>query len=168
MNNTDTKLSPYSQKIWLKSYDAHVKPKIDLEYFSVAEMMKRTVKKYPNSLCYDFQGSCATFKEAEMKINSFANFLVENGVKKGERVVINLPNLPQFIVALFGTFFAGCAASGMNFLLSPNEINYQLKYLLSFINSAVYSGDVIFMSMPAASSKPALTFVLGIISKFQW
>jgi long-chain acyl-CoA synthetase len=127
MNNEDAKTSPYSEKIWLKSYDAHVKPKIDLEYYSVAEMMKRTVNKYPNSLCYDFQGSCATFKEAEKFINSFANFLVENGVKKGERVVINLPNLPQFIVALFGTFYAGCAASGMNFLLQPNEIMYQLK-----------------------------------------
>lgn len=127
MNNKDTNKSPYSEKIWLKSYDAHVNPNIDLEYYSIAEMMKRTVKKYPNSLCYDFQGSCATFKEAEKSINSFANFLVENGVKKGERVVINLPNLPQFIIALFGTFYAGCAASGMNFLLQPNEIRYQLK-----------------------------------------
>ena len=127
MTNKNNKKSPYSEKIWIKSYDAHVNPKIDLEYYSVAEMMKRTVNKYPNSLCYDFQGSCATFKEAEKYINSFANFLVENGVKKGERVVINLPNLPQFIIALFGTFYAGCAASGMNFLLQPNEIRYQLK-----------------------------------------
>ena len=127
MTDENIKKSPYSERIWLKSYDAHVKPIIDLEYYSVAEMMKRTVKKYPNSLCYDFQGSCATFKEAEKYVNSFANFLVEIGVKKGERVVINLPNLPQFIVALFGTFYAGCAASGMNFLLQPNEIRYQLK-----------------------------------------
>ena len=127
MNDKDAKNSPYSEKIWLKSYDDHVKPKIDLEYYSVAEMMKRTVNKYPNSLCYDFQGSCATFKEAEKYINSFGNFLIENGVKKGERVIINLPNLPQFIIALFGTFYAGCAASGMNFLLQPNEIRYQLK-----------------------------------------
>ncbi|MHA1241007.1 MAG: AMP-binding protein [Promethearchaeota archaeon] len=127
MTNENTKKSPYSEKIWIKSYDAHIKPNIDLEYYSVPEMMKRTVNKYGNSLCYDFQGSCATFKEAEKYINSFANFLVENGVKKGERVVINLPNLPQFIVALFGTFYAGCAVSGMNFLLQPNEIRYQLK-----------------------------------------
>ena len=127
MTNENTKKSPYSEKIWIKSYDAHIKPNIDLEYYSIPEMMKRTVNKYANSLCYDFQGSCATFKEAEKYINSFANFLVENGVKKGERVVINLPNLPQFIVALFGTFYAGCAVSGMNFLLQPNEIRYQLK-----------------------------------------
>ncbi len=118
---------PYSSKIWLKSYDDHVKPEIEIEVYSLAEMVKRTVEKYPDSLCYDFQGSCATFKEAEKLINSFANFLVENGVKKGDRVGINMPNLPQFIVSLFGTFVAGCAASGINFLLSSNEIRYQLK-----------------------------------------
>ncbi|MFX0071650.1 MAG: AMP-binding protein [Candidatus Hermodarchaeota archaeon] len=119
--------SPYSSKIWLKSYDNHVKPELDLDAYSLAEMFRRSAKNYPDTLCYDFQGSCATFKEAEIFVNSFANFLIENGVKKGDRVVINLPNLPQFIVALFGTFTAGCAASGMNFLLSANEIAYQLK-----------------------------------------
>ena len=30
MNDKDAKNSPYSEKIWLKSYDEHVKPKIDL------------------------------------------------------------------------------------------------------------------------------------------
>ncbi|MHA1257352.1 MAG: AMP-binding protein, partial [Promethearchaeota archaeon] len=90
-------------------------------------MLRRTVKKYPDSLCYDFQGNCATYQEAEKFINSLSNFLVENGVKKGDRVAISLPNLPQFIVALFGTFSAGCVASGINFLLSPKEITYQLK-----------------------------------------
>ncbi|MBA7679610.1 Long-chain-fatty-acid--CoA ligase [subsurface metagenome] len=127
MTQEITEKSPYSEKIWLKSYDKHVKPEIPLEVYSLAEMMRRTVKKYSDSLCYDFQGSRATFQEAEKYIISFANFLFKNGVKKGDRVVINLPNIPQFIISLFGTFYAGCAASGMNFLLQPNEIFYQLK-----------------------------------------
>jgi len=127
MTQEITEKSPYSEKIWLKSYDKHIKPEIPLEAYSLAEMMRRTVKKYSNSLCYDFQGSRATFQEAEKYIISFANFLFKNGVKKGDRVVINLPNIPQFIISLFGTFYAGCAASGMNFLLQPNEIFYQLK-----------------------------------------
>ncbi|MFX0003399.1 MAG: AMP-binding protein [Promethearchaeota archaeon] len=119
--------SPYSQKIWLKSYDKHVKPEIELEVYSLAEMFRRVSKKFSNSLCYDFQGSRATFKETEKLIVSFANCLVSNGLNKGDRVAINLPNIPQFIVAMFGTFYAGCAVSGVNFLLQSNEIVYQLK-----------------------------------------
>lgn len=120
------KKSPYEQKIWVKSYDDHVKPELELEFFSIAEMLKNTARNYYSSLAYDFQGSCATYQEMLEYVNSFANFLVENGIKKGDRVVINLPNLPQFVISLFGTFTAGCAASGMNFLLSPSEIKYQL------------------------------------------
>jgi len=85
------------------------------------------VKKFPNSLCYDFQGSRATYKQTEIFINSFANCLIENGLEKGDRVAINLPNIPQFIVAMFGAFYAGCAVSGVNFLLQPNELVYQLQ-----------------------------------------
>jgi acyl-CoA synthetase (AMP-forming)/AMP-acid ligase II len=119
--------SPYASKIWLKSYDSHVKPEIEIEIYSIAEMLRRTVKNYPDSLCFDFQGLTATYKKAENLINRFANFLVDSGVKKGDRVAINMPNVPQFIITLFGTFVAGCAASGINFLLSPSEITYQLK-----------------------------------------
>jgi long-chain acyl-CoA synthetase len=119
--------SPYTEKIWLKSYDKHVKPQIDIEVYSIAEMWKRTVKGYPESLCYDFQGARANFQEANKYINSFANFLVDKGLKKEDRVAINLPNLPQFIISMFGAFTAGCAVTGMNFLLQPNEIVYQLK-----------------------------------------
>ena len=57
--------SPYSEKIWLKSYDKHVKPEIDIEVYSIAEMFRRVVQKFPDSLCYDFQGSRATFQETE-------------------------------------------------------------------------------------------------------
>jgi long-chain acyl-CoA synthetase len=121
------KSSPYSAKIWLKSYDDHVKPEIDIEIYSLAEMFKRVAKKFPDSLCYDFQGSIATYYETEKLVKSFANFLIKNGLKKGDRVAINLPNIPQFIIAMFGTFYAGCVVSGMNFLLQPNEIIYQLK-----------------------------------------
>jgi len=119
--------SPYSEKIWLKSYVNHVKPEIDVKVVSLAEMMKKTVEEFPNSLCYDFQGKCATFKEAERDIISFTNFLLENGVQKGDRVAIMLPNTPQYFVAVWATFYAGCTSTGMNFLMQTPEIIYQLK-----------------------------------------
>ncbi|MFX1321119.1 MAG: AMP-binding protein, partial [Promethearchaeota archaeon] len=119
--------SPYSEKIWLKSYDSHVKPEIDVEVISLAELMKNTVEKFPDSLCYDFQGICATYQEVERDIISFANFLLENGVQKGDRVAIMLPNTPQYFVAVWATFYAGCTSTGMNFLMQTPEIIYQLK-----------------------------------------
>ena len=122
-----SKKSPYSSKIWLKSYDKNVKPEIDINIISLVDTMKNSVKDYPNRILYDFLGHTATYKEVESAVISFANFLVQNGVKKGDRVVIHLPNSPQYIISLLGAFYAGCIASGMNFLLQPNEIIYQLS-----------------------------------------
>jgi len=119
--------SPYAQKIWLKLYDDFVPPIMDIEVYSLAEMLRRTVKEYPDHLCYDFLGTTATFSDFEMHVNAFANFLVDQGLTKGDRVAIHLPNSPQYMIALFGTFYAGCVATGMSFLLKPTEIIYQLK-----------------------------------------
>ncbi|GAI07126.1 unnamed protein product, partial [marine sediment metagenome] len=63
MSKNSNEKSPYASKIWLKSYDEHVKPEIDLELMSLADMMKKTAREFPNSLCYDFQGDCKTFQE---------------------------------------------------------------------------------------------------------
>lgn len=119
--------SPYSEKIWLKSYDDHVKPEIDFEIMSLADTMKSAAKNFPNKICCDLQGTTTTYKEIEKKINCFANFFIQNGLEKGDRIAIHLPNIPQYVIALYGTFYAGCTSTGMNFLLQPNEILYQLK-----------------------------------------
>lgn len=119
--------SPYSEKIWLKSYDDHVKPEIDFEIMSLADTMKNAVKNFPNKICCDLQGTTTTYKEIEKKINCFANFFIQNGLEKGDRIAIHLPNIPQYVIALYGTFYASCTSTGMNFLLQPNEILYQLK-----------------------------------------
>ncbi len=119
--------SPYSSKIWKKSYDDHVTPEIDFEIISLADSMKRSVNDFPDNICCDLQGTIYTFKEIEKRINCFANFFLQNGLKKGDRIAIHLPNIPQYIIALYGTFYAGCTSTGMNFLLQPNEIIYQLK-----------------------------------------
>ncbi|MBD3195869.1 MAG: AMP-binding protein [Candidatus Lokiarchaeota archaeon] len=122
-----TQKSPYALKKWLKNYDNYVKSELEFEEKSLADTLKESVKNYPNSLIYEFMGATSTYKEFEKKVISFANFLIERGMEKGDRIAINLPNCPQFMIALYGAFYAGCVVSGVNFLLKPNEIIYQLS-----------------------------------------
>ncbi|MFX1274302.1 MAG: long-chain fatty acid--CoA ligase [Promethearchaeota archaeon] len=120
-------VDPYSAKIWKKSYDEDVEEIINIEVITLVELLKRAVNDFPDRPCYDFRGATATYKEFEKDVIRFANFLIQNGVKKGDRVAIHLPNSPQYLVALFGTFYAGCISMGMSFLLKPTEILYQLQ-----------------------------------------
>lgn len=121
------KESSYRSKIWLKSYDKEVQPVVEWENISLADTFKNSVRDFPDSLCYEFLGTTATFKEVESYIKSFAYFLEENGFKKGDVISISMPNCPQYVIALYGAFYAGLIVSGMNFLLSPAEIIYQLS-----------------------------------------
>jgi len=45
----------------------------------------------------------------------------------GDVVGINLPNTPQYLIALAGALRSGCVASGVSPLLTPNEMASQLR-----------------------------------------
>jgi acyl-CoA synthetase (AMP-forming)/AMP-acid ligase II len=124
---TQQQASKYSKRFWKSNYDQYIQPDIEFEEKSLADTLKDSVKNYPNSIVYEFMGATATYKEFQENVISFANFLKDNGIKKGDKIAINLPNTPQYLIALYGGFYNGCIISGVNFLLTPNEIIYQLS-----------------------------------------
>jgi len=68
-----------------------------------------------------------TFKELNSRANRVANGLQELGVKKGDRVAIMLPNIPEFVYAFTGTLKLGAVAVPFNTLYKGGEILHILK-----------------------------------------
>jgi long-chain acyl-CoA synthetase len=123
----EIKTSPYDAKIWTKSYDKHVKPSLTYPTESLGMLFDKAMVKYPERIgCY-FMERDMTFRELRDDVHRFATFLQKNGLKKGDRVGINLANCPQYLVAHFGTLLAGGVASGCSPLMSPTEIAYQIN-----------------------------------------
>jgi long-chain acyl-CoA synthetase len=123
----EVKTSPYDTKIWMKSYDKHVKPSLTYPTKSLGILFDEAMAKYPERVgCY-FMEREMTFQELRDYVHRFATFLQKNGLKKGDRVAINLANCPQYLVAHFGTLLAGGVASGCSPLMSPTEIAYQIN-----------------------------------------
>ncbi len=123
----ELKKSPYDAKIWLKSYDKHVKPTLDYPKESLGKLFDDAMAKYPDAPGCFFMEREISFKELREMIHRFATFLQKNGLKKGNRVAINLPNCPQYLAAHYGTLLVGGVASGCSPLLSPNELAYQIN-----------------------------------------
>ena len=67
-----------------------------------------------------------TYAELDIFSNQFANALVQLGVKKGDRVALFLPNIPQFIIAYFGVLKAGAVVTAISPLHREREVEYQL------------------------------------------
>ena len=123
----ELKMSPYDEKIWTKSYDKHVKPTLAYPTESLGELFDKAMAKYPDRIACYFMKRAIPFSELRDYVYRFATFLQKHGLKKGDRVAINLANCPQYLVAHLATIMAGGVASGCSPLMSHTEIAYQIN-----------------------------------------
>lgn len=117
-----------SKRFWMKSWDKGLKDLDKKEWeTSYTDVIRRTFQEFPDKAAFGFMGVEVTFKELDTYSNRFANMLIKNGFKKGDVVGINLPNIPEYVIAWLGTLKAGCVVSGVSPLMPANELEYQLK-----------------------------------------
>ncbi|PKQ27878.1 MAG: AMP-dependent synthetase [Candidatus Anoxymicrobium japonicum] len=116
------------KRFWTKSYDPGM---VDLDpalwETTYVEAVKPTFEKYSDEVALAFMGVEVTFGELDRYANRFADMLIANGLKKGDVIGLNLPNIPEYVIAWLGTLRAGGVISGVSPLLSAEEMEYQLK-----------------------------------------
>ncbi len=116
------------EKFWKKSWDKGLKdldPKVwETNY---VDAIKPTFEKFPDKVALAFMGTHITFAELDRYANKFANMLIKSGLKKGDVVGLNLPNIPEYVIAWLGVLKAGCVVSGVSPLLMADGMEYQLK-----------------------------------------
>jgi long-chain acyl-CoA synthetase len=114
-------------KLWYKSYAPGVPKTINYEKLLVSEALTRSAKKYPNNTALNYMGNRITYKQLDGMVNQFAKALTALGVKKGDKVAVCLPNLPQTVIANFATLRIGAVAAQNNPLYTERELQYQLN-----------------------------------------
>jgi len=73
-------------------------------------------------------GGQFTYAEVDGLANRFGNLLLRSGVRPEERVLIALPDGPEFVAALFGTLKIGAVVVMLNPHLKPEEIAHFFSY----------------------------------------
>lgn len=91
------------------------------------EMLKESAKKYPEHTALSFMGKAITFRELDELTDKFATILAELGVKKGDRIAIFMLNVPQYVIAYYGTLKAGATVVLCNPLYKEHELEFQLN-----------------------------------------
>ncbi len=121
--------SASNAKPWLKNYPQGVLPEIDLKQFAhVMEVFDTAVRKFKTHAAFTNMGVSITFEELDHKVGQFASFLQnELKLKKGDRIALQMPNLLQFPIALFGALRAGLIIVNTNPLYTPSEMRHQFK-----------------------------------------
>jgi long-chain acyl-CoA synthetase len=114
--------------IWLKQYPAGVPAEVKLDlYPSLVALMEESFKRYRAEACYKFMGKTFTFRQVDDLSKAFAAYLQAQGLERGDRVAIMLPNVPQYPVAVAGILRAGYVVVNVNPLYTPRELEHQLK-----------------------------------------
>ncbi|UCG04537.1 MAG: AMP-binding protein [Candidatus Heimdallarchaeota archaeon] len=113
---------------WKKNWDEGVKD-LDPRIWETTypQAIRDTFETLTDNLALEYLGIEITFGELDRYSNQFAHMLIEEGFQVGDRIGINLPNIPQFVIALLGALKAGCVVTGVSFLLSEDQLLYQLN-----------------------------------------
>jgi long-chain acyl-CoA synthetase len=95
---------------WFNSYGKHTPHRIPIPRKPLFSFLETAADWVPNKIATIFYGSEITYQELNNRVNQFANTLFDLGLKFGDRVMIILPNMPQMIIAYYGTLKIGGVA----------------------------------------------------------
>ncbi len=116
-----------SAKSWLRHYPKEVAPTYDYPKHNLAQFLIDAATRFPQHSAVYFMGKKINYKRLLQDSYRFANGLKGLGIKKGDRVVIMLPNCPAAIIAYFGALMAGAIVVQTNPLYMERELEYQLS-----------------------------------------
>ncbi len=91
---------------------------------NLSNFLKDSANKYPDNTCVVYNSNRFTYFEIERFSDMFAITLIENGLNKGERVVILLENSAEYIISFFGILKAGGVVVPLNTQLVSRELAY--------------------------------------------
>jgi len=94
---------------------------------NVGKILRTTASRLPDKKAVIFGDRSITFKELNQAADRVANFLTNNGVEKGDRVGIILPNSPEFVITYFGTIRLGAVGVPLDIRLKRDELIPILK-----------------------------------------
>lgn len=117
----------YSERPWTRFYEAGVPTTLSYPDIPLGRVLAQTASKFPNRPALIFFGKKISFTELDRLTNQFAHALKRLGVKRGERVALMLPNIPQMPISFYGTLRIGAIAVPTNPLYLEHELEVQLK-----------------------------------------
>ncbi|MEH6389873.1 AMP-binding protein [Pseudomonas profundi] len=112
---------------WDDKRPAGVPNDIDLnQYSSIIDVFERSCSKYAERPAFTCMGTTITYGELEKQAGAFASYLQNHtDLQPGDRIAIQMPNVLQFPVAVFGAIRAGLVVVNTNPLYTAREMRHQ-------------------------------------------
>ncbi len=97
-------------------------------YDSVVEVVELAFKNYPNRPAFTGLGHTMTYGDIDTYSAAFANYLqTQTDLKPGDAFAIQMPNVLQYPIAMFGALRAGMRVVNTNPLYTEREMIHQFN-----------------------------------------
>src|ERR1700728_2227337 len=95
--------------------------------FNLAVVLRESARRAPDATALILGEDTTSYAELDELSDRVAASLTAAGLAAGDRVGLQLPNIPQFVISYFGILKAGGVGVPMNVLLKTPEIAFQLE-----------------------------------------
>ena len=95
--------------------------------FNLAVILSETAHAAPDRPVAMYDGGRLTYRELDHASDLLAAALAASGIEPGDRVALQLPNIPQFLISYFGILKAGAVVVPLNVLLRAPEVAFHLS-----------------------------------------
>ena len=99
---------------------------ITLPATSLWDNLETSARRYPDKPALVFFGRTLTYAELLQKAERLAGVLCRLGVKKGDRVVLNMQNCPQLVIAHFACLRANAVVVPVNPMNRAEELKHYI------------------------------------------
>lgn len=97
----------FEQRPWLRHYEEGVPLTLAFPNRPLHRLLRSASRRYGNRPAVVFVNRTMSYRQLDTEVNRLANALRSLGVEKGTRVMLLLPNTPQFIIAYYAALRAG-------------------------------------------------------------
>ena len=138
------------EDFWKDKYPAGIAADINPdEYPNIQAVLKQSCQRFANKPAFSNLGKTITYGELYELSGAFAAYLQQHtDLQPGDRIAVQLPNVLQYPVAVFGAIRAGLIVVNTNPLYTAREMEHQFndsgaKALVSLANMAHLAEQVL-------------------------
>ena len=114
----------YEERVWLKLYPKRYPTDLHVPNTSALDMFKQSVSNCPQAPAIHYFDGTITYGELDSLASSMAAGLSDLGINKGDRVILQLQNIPQFPIAIFACWKLGAIVVPLNPMYKEREIEF--------------------------------------------
>ena len=138
------------ENFWTDKYPDGIPAEIDVgQYTNVLAVLKESCERFADKPAFTNLGKTITWGEMYRLSGEFAAYLQEHaGLEPGDRIAVQLPNVLQYPIVVFGAMRAGYVVVNTNPLYTAREMEHQFndsgaKALICLANMAHLAEQVV-------------------------